>query len=72
MAKKDSAVLMNKQLPRLYATTIVQPSEYNLHEQMVSAIELANKDYSPFIEMDIGKVIGLYQAYLDLLEQQDE
>lgn len=65
MAKKG-LVPVDKPLPRLYATTTVSPDAYNIREQMIHMIELANKDYAPMLEIDVGKVIGLYQAYLEL------
>ena len=44
-------------------STSVDPSEYDIDAQMERMVKLANRDAACFVEMDVGKVWGLYQAW---------
>ena len=55
---------MKKKLPQLLAATVVHPSEYNAFSQWSRAIRISNRERSLFPQCDIGKVIGLYEAWL--------
>ncbi|MBT9170265.1 MAG: hypothetical protein DDT18_00604 [Actinobacteria bacterium] len=58
----------NRLSSQLYST-IVSPNEYNLGAEMIRAMELSIREKSPYVLMDIGKVVGLWQAYNDLLAE---
>lgn len=57
-----------KEINPLY-TTVVDPSEYDIEGQMVRMVKLANRDREGFVDMDVGKVWGLYLAWKELKEQ---
>lgn len=59
-------------LHRNMFTTIVDPSEYDLDSDMIEAMKLSIKEKSPYILMDIGKMVGLWQAYKDLPVHKDK
>lgn len=52
--------------------TIVSPNEYPIEEQMKSAVNICNKEKTYMVEMDIGKVIGLYLDWKKLKEEKKE
>ncbi len=58
--------------PRLLATTVVNPTEYPIREQMVELVKMSNRELSPFISIDVGKVIGLYLSWEEVLEGLDQ
>ena len=57
-------------------TTVVLPEEYDIKEDILAAVELANGCESSrgkiFVPCDIGKLVGLYLAYKDLMERVNE
>lgn len=50
-------------------TTTVDPSEYNIDEQMEDMVKVANKEKTYELMIDVGKVWGLYQAWKTLKEE---
>ena len=48
-------------------TTVVPPEEYHLDLEMVAMVKIANEDRAHHVLMDVGKVVGLYLAYVELL-----
>lgn len=66
----EEQVAKYNKLARQLVTTIVEPDEYNLDEDMFSLMEVSAKRREPFILMDVGKVIGLWEAYNDLLDKE--
>jgi hypothetical protein len=52
-------------------TTIVHPSEYDIDGDMIEAIKLSIREKSSYILMDIGKMVGLWEAYKELKEQYE-
>jgi hypothetical protein len=48
-------------------STTVDPSEYDIDEQMERMVKQSNKNRECFTEMDVGKVWGLYLAWKRLL-----
>lgn len=59
-------------LSRKMFTTIVDPSEYDLDADMIAAMKLSIKEKSPYILMDIGKMVGLWKAYRGLAVKNKE
>ena len=59
-------------LPRLTTTTVVNPTEYPIREQMIELVKISNNDFSPYLSIDVGKVIGLYLSWEELLEGLDQ
>ena len=57
---------MAKDKWRLLQTTIVSPEEYDIEKQMADTVKLANKEMEAFVPVDVGKLIGLYQAWKQL------
>jgi hypothetical protein len=51
-----------KPIRPMFSTTI-DPSEYGIKTQMEDMVKSANKHKKCFIEMDVGKIWGLYQAW---------
>lgn len=47
-------------------TTVVSPEEYDLDTDMLNAMKLSIKEKSQYILMDIGKMVGLWQAFREL------
>jgi hypothetical protein len=54
--------IVRKEIRPIFSTTI-DPSEYNIDAQMESMVKRANRDRACFVEMDVGKIWGLYQAW---------
>jgi hypothetical protein len=55
------------------ATTIVDPSEYNIEEMMIRMVKRSNTNMECYTAMDIGKIIGLYidwKYQKDIIEDQ--
>ena len=52
-----------KQITRPKWTTVIDPIEYSAHEQFDSMVREANNDQEQFSMMDVGKVVGLLDAY---------
>ena len=52
-------------------TTTVDPSEYDIDEQMRRMVKLSNRNEAFFLEMDVGQVWGLYQAWKRLRDGQN-
>jgi len=57
---------VKKQIHPMFSTT-VDPSEYDIDEQMERMVKQSNKNRECFTEMDVGKVWGLYLAWKRLL-----
>lgn len=53
-------------MPNLLYTTVVYPKEYDLDEQVKQAIDISNKQQDCYILIDVGKLVGLYNAYSDV------
>lgn len=45
---------------------VVHPSEYDWEEQILEIKEQFNRDFKPFVEMDVGKVLGLCKYIKEL------
>lgn len=45
---------------------VVHPSEYNWEEQMLDIKKQYNKDFEPYVEMDVGKILGLCKYIKEL------
>ena len=58
--------IVSKEIRPIFSTT-VDPSEYDIDAQMERMVKLANKDAACFVDMDVGKVWGLYQAWKRLV-----
>ena len=54
--------IVRKEIRPIFSTT-VDPSEYDIDAQMERMVKLANRDAACFVEMDVGKVWGLYQEW---------
>lgn len=52
-------------------TTVVDPSEYDIDEQIEDMVKVANKSKECYTCMDVGKVFGLYQAWKRLANKGD-
>jgi hypothetical protein len=61
---------MKKKELRLLYTTVVHPNEYDIDKDMEEVIKLSNKTKDYLLLMDVGKVIGLWKAYKELLESK--
>lgn len=57
--------LVIQEIKPLFCTTL-DPSEYNINKQMEDMVKLANKYKKAYVEMDVGKVWGLYLAWKQL------
>jgi hypothetical protein len=62
---------MSKRQPFL-VPGIVAPEEYNWRKQFAATARAARRDYEPFRPLDIGKVMGIVEAYSDALEMISE
>ena len=47
-------------------STILPPEEYDIEWDMQRIVKLANTGRLLYISMDVGKLIGLYQAWKEL------
>lgn len=47
-------------------STVIDPSEHDIEEMMITMIKSANKNKKSYYEMDIGKIYGLYLAWKEL------
>lgn len=65
-----SKSVKNRLKHSMYAT-VVHPSEYDIDSDMIEAIKLSIKEQSPYILMDIGKMVGLWEDYKELKEQYE-
>ena len=54
--------IVRKEIRPIFSST-VDPSEYDIKEQMERMVKLANKNKECFCEMDVGKIWGLYLAW---------
>ena len=63
--------IVRKEIRPIFSTT-VDPSEYDIDSQMESMVKLANRDAAFFVEMDVGKVWGLYQAWKRLANVRNQ
>ena len=52
-------------------TTVVSPDEYDLDLEIRAMVEEANQQESYSIPMDVGKVVGLYLAYMEALRDKN-
>jgi len=50
---------------------VVHPSEYNWEEQMLKVKKQYKKGLNPYIELDVGKILGLCK-YIKELETKIE
>ncbi len=57
-----------KQILRPHFSTVVDPSEYDIEYQMNFMVRMANKNKECFTEMDVGKIVGLYDAWKNMCE----
>lgn len=48
--------------------TVVDPSEYDIEDDMKEMVKLANERKTLYILLDVGKILGLYLAYKELKE----
>ena len=53
---------MATELRPIFSTT-VDPSEYDIDQQMNTMVRLANKNCECYCMMDVGKIWGLYLAW---------
>ncbi len=49
---------------------IIKPSEYDLEKDIKRAVKLANQNKESYIMFDIGKLVGLYNAYKECVEDE--
>lgn len=54
---------MKEDIFKLNTSTIVYPSEYDVEEQIARIVKLSNQQGTPFLPLDVGKVVGLYIAW---------
>jgi hypothetical protein len=66
-----NTVKTKKEVRPLWTTT-VDPSEYDYVAQFTQTVKWANRDKACFIDMDIGKVWGLVEAYRRLERENAE
>lgn len=50
----------------------VHPDEYDWLGQMMQVKRMHLKNCEPFVPMDVGKVLGLAEAYRKLLEEKKQ
>ena len=67
---ETSKSVKNRLKHNMFAT-VVHPFEYDIDKDMIEAIKLSIKEQSPYILMDIGKMVGLWEAYKELKEQYE-
>lgn len=54
---------MSKKVIKPEWSTTVDPSEYDIDSQVKQAVKMANSKRATYIEFDVGKLWGLYQAW---------
>lgn len=53
-------------------STVIDPSEYDFDKQMIEWVKLANKKQVAFLDIDVGKLWGLYLAYKEAVNTNQE
>lgn len=56
---------------RPMCATRVHPSEYDIDGDIKDAIRISNNEGEIYVPMDIGKIAGLYSAYLELKNRKE-
>lgn len=51
-----------------HSTTVVMPFEYDIADEMKSLVTIENNTMNFRCTWDIGKLVGLYSAYKNLVE----